>query len=243
MDDLNTPPPRHRPPGLTGVMDLLNGKISIPNFLANKEAPASQAIGSYYCAKGLGCGRLVNPVRLDLHSQYYVSGNELRSYGTRLMINIIEQIGRFVFGLLDYRIQINAISDRDGGVQGGHASHQTGLDADISYLQKDHSRQFKLVVSHGVMTSEVLKEPQFELWQQLTATNLIDFIFVHQAVKHAFCQYAKELGDINSGNLRQTLRRLSIENQHDNHWHMRLMCTPDNPRCRKDLLPADRPGC
>ncbi len=220
------------------------GQIVAPKF---DGPPANQAFCfAHYDKKNLDrtCdyGRLANPTPLDLDSPHFqvMSKPTGKYFGTRVLVSILEQIGRFVYNMLDgYRLQINSLSDADGGKQrGGHASHQNGMDADISFIVSRDLPQLNHVTSGGRLKPAFMMAAQWNLWKALTKTELVSYIFVSPVIKRATCAHARSTGDIDTALGRETLRRLYNESNHTDHWHLRLKCTGDNPRCRDNGDPV-----
>jgi len=196
------------------------------------DGPGNQAIGYHS-----GPGSLIRASQLDLDSPYYkvVNTNQREYYGARIMIDVIEMIGRAVTDMLSgYRIWVNAISDYNGGKQIVSKSHQNGLDADISYIVQDQSQQLRsIVLPSGKLWNSFHMQEQWELWKKLINTNLVFYIFVSSEIKQAACQHARATGEFNRKDVEDTLKRLYVVRGHANHWHMRLRCL-DNPRCKGD---------
>jgi penicillin-insensitive murein DD-endopeptidase len=134
-----------------------------------------------------------------------------------------------------------------GPLLGGHASHQTGLDADLWYmpmpthsLSAEEREQLSSanMVDHKTLTVDktVWSEAQVKLLQLVASYPEVARIFVHPAIKKALCETA--------GTDRTWLQKIRPWYQHDDHFHIRLNCPPGSPACVAQApVPAADDGC
>ena len=135
---------------------------------------------------------------------------------------------------------------RGGPLNGGHASHQIGLDVDLwltpepGHVLDIDERERLSAVSMLRPDSRSLDPARFDQRQIAlieTAANEPDVerIFVHPAIKQALCAAA--------GNDRTWLRKVRPWWGHDDHIHVRLSCPQSQPDCRPQEPPPPGDGC
>ncbi|HMJ98661.1 MAG TPA: penicillin-insensitive murein endopeptidase, partial [Reyranella sp.] len=135
---------------------------------------------------------------------------------------------------------------RGGPAVSGHASHQTGLDADIWFerqpgpplapAQRENPRLRSLVraddngIDDGVFTQQ-----HVTLLRLAAEMPQLDRIFVNKWIKQRLCQTV-------TGN-RAWLNKLVVWVGHDEHFHIRLHCPPGNPQCKPQAGYYADDGC
>ncbi len=135
---------------------------------------------------------------------------------------------------------------RGGPMLTGHASHQTGLDADIwltpmpdRRLTLEERETFPALSMLRAGTRQVDPErfgaAQIALLRRAAGMGEIARIFVHPAIKQALCERA--------GADRAWLAKLRPWWGHDAHFHIRLRCPADEPLCRDQEPPPAGDGC
>jgi penicillin-insensitive murein endopeptidase len=123
---------------------------------------------------------------------------------------------------------------RGGPMPGGHASHQSGLDADIwfhkfSPKRKMTDRQREHLYGRSVLRKNFLEIDERK-WDETYTKQLMWFagqpeterIFVNAAIKRRLCKQFP--GD-------PRLARLRPWFFHDDHFHLRLKCPENEPGC------------
>ncbi|MGE3975715.1 MAG: penicillin-insensitive murein endopeptidase [Bdellovibrionales bacterium] len=146
------------------------------------------------------------------------------------------------------RLLIGDLTSQRGGKAGGHSSHQNGLDADIAYfnIARRHTNvgeraDFQSMVVNGKISPEFDIERNVALLKGLYGSGRVARIFVHSAVKKAFCSYFKSKGvDVQKNDL---LRRLIIYPNHHHHMHVRISCPLKSPTCVNQAPPTETSGC
>lgn len=129
-----------------------------------------------------------------------------------------------------------------GRFNGGHASHQTGLDVDI-FLQLPQTRwtssqllvpqALDLVASDGKHVVPSLWSPQISQLIKLAAEDSeVTRIFVNPAIKQQLC--------LDAGSDRQWLRKVRPWFQHRAHMHVRLRCPAGSLECGSGAAAARR---
>lgn len=134
---------------------------------------------------------------------------------------------------------------RGGPLPWGHASHQTGLDADIWLDLRPKPRvpaaqREELSIPSLVLPDESAVDPA--RWTPRHATLIriaaeapgLDRLLVNPAIKRRLC--ADHGGE-------PWLRRVRPWRGHDSHMHLRLRCPADSPECRDIAPPPPGDGC
>jgi penicillin-insensitive murein endopeptidase len=169
-----------------------------------------------------------------------------RNYGHPALVAFVGDFGRRVEAA---RLGTAVIADmnqpRGGPMSFAHASHQTGLDADIwlrldlpamSREARESLEEIKFVdYSERDVRTDVWTRGQAELVRLAATDPRVSRIFISPAIKRALC--AADWAD------RDWLRKVRPWYGHDGHMHVRLGCPADSPQCRdqKELPPGD--GC
>ena len=165
--------------------------------------------------------------------QYYASG---------LMIRLISQVSQHFQELHRAKspvLIVNALSRRGGGPLGSHSSHQNGLDADIVYLGED---KWQSVIVKGRVKDDFDYALNYDFFKILTETGFVNRIFVDSRIKRGMCQWVRDQGLMETEEAKEVLTKLRSWSGHDDHFHLRLVCSPFYPRCRDQTLPQGL-GC
>ncbi len=146
--------------------------------------------------------------------------------------------------------RIGSIAKQLGGNFPTHKSHQNGLDADISFLGQ--SKYESVLDDQGNVTEKFQPEKNWEYWRQLTAQrfaengrvkSIVALILVAPEIKKFMCAWAKEKNLLNDPLSREVLQRLHPTAGHDDHFHLRLHCSPYHTQCVKNFGPRAEIGC
>jgi penicillin-insensitive murein endopeptidase len=185
-----------------------------------------------------------------------------RRYGSQGLIELLERSAAEIARLHPEgeRLQIGDIAAIGGGPIRGHASHQNGLDADLVYYRTSHREQSAADGDAGFIETFVTGEGadhadvagthaspdldvarSWELIKLLSASHRLARIFMHPAIKRAFCQEARSRGELQSES--RTLSRLRPLDNHDDHMHVRISCPTESPGCVPQPEPDADPGC
>jgi penicillin-insensitive murein DD-endopeptidase len=133
-----------------------------------------------------------------------------------------------------------------GPLLGGHASHQTGLDADLWYMaMPSHvltsEEREQLAAANMVDQKTLTVNPsvwtaaQVKLLKRIASYPEIVRVFVHPAIKKALCEGA--------GTDRVWLQKIRPWYKHDDHFHIRLNCPPNSPACVAQAPTTSGDGC
>lgn len=135
---------------------------------------------------------------------------------------------------------------RGGPMLTGHKSHQLGLDADIWFkpmpakrLTAAEREKFEPLLLANDRSTEVIAENWNEGFVRLVRRAAkypeVERIFVHPAIKKAFCQAA--------GTDREWLQKVRPMWLHNYHFHVRMHCPADSPGCVPQKPPIPEDGC
>lgn len=211
--------------------------------------PQGQVLGFY------SNGRLHDATPLTREGRGFVHlfQHRARGFGSAGLVTIIHEVSgamaeQFPGG---ERLQVGDLSQEKGGQITRHASHQNGLDADIVYFRVDRREQRdepqtndfeESFVKNGKVTANFDFERNWALMRAFVATGRTQRVFVDRAIKAAFCDYARKIGEFESG--AEILRRMRPYPNHDDHLHLRLTCpAATSPKCLpQEELPAGT-GC
>ncbi len=206
-----------------------------------------QAVGFY------SRGRLQEAANLGDSDGYllklFISRN--RGWGTSALTGTLSQVAltmkqSFPDG---ERLQIGDITQKSGGQITRHASHQNGLDVDLSYFRLNRREQDptyekgfdETFVKNNLITGNFDVDRNWNLVFHLVSTGRINRIFVGTAIKRAFCQYAIDMRE--HAIITETLRRLRPYPNHDDHMHVRFNCPSDDSDCVSQIDPPIGDGC
>jgi penicillin-insensitive murein DD-endopeptidase len=148
------------------------------------------------------------------------------------------------------RIQVADIAAAHGGsLEPDHNSHQNGLDADIAYIRADGTEQDpnfadgfqEVFVKDGRLTPNFDMPRNWALVKAFVASGRVNRMFVNEVVKQAFCDYARQTGELDSA--QETLRRLRPYEGHMDHVHVRITCPLKSPNCSPQEEVPDGNGC
>jgi len=231
---------------LLALLALLVSSVSLaatPWQKITQPVPGSaQSIGAF----SNGC--IVGAQALPLQSASYqvMRTDQRRYFGHPDLVQFIQRLGGQTSAQGMGTLLIGDMGMPAGGrFNGGHASHQSGLDVDI-YLQLPKTRWSAAQLRKPQALDLVSRDGRQvvpSLWQaeigdliRLAAQDRdVTRIFVNPAIKQRLCQDA--------GTDRDWLRKVRPWFQHRAHMHVRLRCPADSPECEDQPLPPDGDGC
>ncbi len=205
------------------------------------QAPSSghaRAIGSH--ARGCIGGAVALPVE-GAGYQVLRPGRH-RHYGHPRLIRFVEDLGRKVAASGLGTLLVGDLAQPRGGPMAyGHGSHQSGLDVDLWFrlqplvaAERENPQPIGMVQPDGTVSS-AWTGAQARLLKLAAAAREVDRIFVNPAVKRAMCRSA--------GGDRLWLRKLRPWRGHDQHFHVRLRCPDDSPKCKAQPPMSPGDGC
>lgn len=199
----------------------------------------SNAIGSY--SNGCMTGAKALPIAGDGYID--MRRNRNRYYGQPELIQFIRDLGRYTKSHHQRKHLIGDLSQPRGGrMNFGHSSHQIGLDVDI-WMQTlpvkqsvNPYRDMKSVVdkiSGTIKGGYLPKTTRDALYYSATRPNVAR-IFVNPVVKLNLCQTETDTAWLN---------KLRPWWGHDEHFHVRLRCSANQPLCKNQKAPPPGDGC
>lgn len=135
---------------------------------------------------------------------------------------------------------------RGGPMLTGHASHQSGLDADLWLMpmpdrrltraEREDLSALNIVRPDGRDIEPTLWTPDYIAFLRLLAREpRVERLFVNAAIKKALCRDVKQD--------RAWLAKVRPMWGHNYHVHLRLTCPADAPDCAPQDKPAPGDGC
>lgn len=208
------------------------------NLWAEVSEPAGgppRSIGGY--SKGCLAGGERLPARGD--GFRVAEPDRARTTAHPSMIAFLRDLGREVARRKLGVLPIGDLSQPRGGpAPNGHASHQTGLDADIWYADgRGDGRPKKVAmvdVAHNRPTAAFGKRVE-RIVAIAAGDPRVDRVFVNPVLKRELCARA--------GADRSWLRKVRPWWLHHEHFHVRLACPADSPDCQPQSPIAAGDGC
>lgn len=227
-------------------LDLKGGGIAIGNPQGTVVTnPDGSVTGSY--------GRLANASVLPARGEGFESVSDPdSSAGTGHMISLIVNSAAAIHQAYpDVIVRIGDIARTQGGYfYPPHKSHQNGLDADILFMG---ARNWESVLDpDGQVTSRFDFVKNWQYWRSITAQqfsrngkveSILSMILVAPEIKIALCQWANANAMLEDPLNREVMRRLRPTEGHDDHFHIRLQCSPYHAECTGSFGPPKETGC
>jgi penicillin-insensitive murein DD-endopeptidase len=213
-----------------GLAGLALAKGPTPWQTVKTPAPGpAQSIGEY--SGGCVQGALALPPQGE---GYQVARpKRLRHFGHPLLVDFVQTLGREVRAAKLEPLRVGDLSQPRGGrAPGAHASHQTGLDADLWYASVPSG---SIVDAKGQRIQKKLA-PRVRTLLRLAASDArVSRVFVNPLIKRDLCASA--------GSERAWLEKIRPWYGHDAHFHVRLLCPADSGACQgqEPIPPGD--GC
>ena len=137
-------------------------------------------------------------------------------------------------------VYVGDISRKGGGhFHPPHKSHQNGLDADVVYMGQT---TFKSVLDpQGNVTARFDRGKNWQYWRMLVAqqivrqgrpTSVVSMILVGPKLKEDLCRWTKEQRMLSDPLNIEVMKRVRATGGHDDHFHLRLHCSPYHERCQ-----------
>jgi len=209
---------------------------------ADGPAPGpAQAIGGY----AAGC--LSGGVALPGEGAGYqvIRMSRQRNFGHPALVGFVKDFGVKVAAAgLGTALIADMAQARGGPMSFGHASHQSGLDADVwlrldlppmGRAAREHLEEIKYVDYDDRRVTADWSAKQAEMIRIAAADPRVSRLFVSPAIKQALCR--KEWKD------RDWLGKLRPWHGHDGHMHVRLSCPPGSAQCEEQRELPDGDGC
>ncbi|MGR3807596.1 penicillin-insensitive murein endopeptidase [Pasteurella testudinis] len=195
---------------------------------------------------GYSNGCIIGAQPLPLRGEGYqvIRAQKNRYYGHPELLAYLQRLGKKAKQSGLKNVLVGDMGMAAGGrFSSGHASHQTGLDADIWLRFGPLSDQQALTPTATLMVNRKAQRVDENVWSndQTTLIRLaaqdpkVDRIFLNPAIKLKLCQTVQ--GD------RTWLRKIRPWFGHDAHLHVRLICPQGASHCEAQApIPAGE-GC
>ena len=228
---------------------LLALAASSTGFAATPWQKITQPIpGTTQSIGGFSNGCIIGADALPLQSDSYqvMRTDQRRYFGHPDLVQFIQRLSSRVHDRGLGTVLIGDMGMPAGGrFNGGHASHQIGLDVDI-FLQLPQTRwtsaqllkpqALDLVSADGKRVVDARWSPQIDSLIKLAAQDSdVTRIFVNPAIKQKLCEDA--------GSDRDWLRKVRPWFQHRAHMHVRLRCPAGSLECQDQPAPPPGDGC
>lgn len=236
---------QHRAPSAVQMGNPADSRVAKHLFGAASRPSGgeAQSIGAY--AAGCQAGAVALPETGPTWQAMRLSRN--RNWGQPELVDFLQDLSQTAATLPGWNgLYVGDMSQPRGGpMSSGHASHQTGIDADIWMLpatRLDLSRAERESLSsiamdrrNGAYINDSWS-PQHEALLRAAASDpRVARIFIFPAAKVAMCDSAT--GD------RSWLRKIRPWAGHNTHFHVRLNCPAGDTSCQaQDPIPAGD-GC
>lgn len=210
------------------------------------------AIGASQAKPPAAYGTLEHASLLPAKGEGFIRlGNDEGHYGTGHMISLLQYASAdFARTHSGEAVRFGSIAKQFGGNFPSHKSHQNGLDADVLFLGQ--TKWGSVLDAQGNVTEKFQPEKNWEYWRQLTSQriaedgrvkSIVALILVAPEIKKFMCNWAKERNLMNDPLSREVLQRLHPTAGHDDHFHLRLHCSPYHTQCVKNFGPRNEIGC
>lgn len=157
----------------------------------------------------------------------------LRNFGHPLLVEYVQTLGREVRAAGLEPLRVGDLSQPRGGrAPGAHASHQTGLDADLWYASVPAGS----IVDTKRKRIQAKVAPRVRTLLRLAASDArVSRVFVNPLIKRDLCDSV--------GSERAWLEKIRPWYGHDAHFHVRLLCPADSSECTAQEAVPPGDGC
>jgi penicillin-insensitive murein endopeptidase len=227
---------------LVGVWMLAAGGIAVADAPAS---PRSSSIGTPDHGRLIGAVRLRQSDSVRFVRYYTARGNV---YATPELTALLERVGQRVGTLFPgARLSVGELSRRRGGDIAGHAGHESGREADVSFYLLDQRGMPHEPERYATIRADGTAEPPFESLRldEVRTWALVDalladadvpvvLIYVSNPVRERLLAAGRAAGagPATLERAAQVMRQPASGHPHANHLHIRIACPAD-----------DRPGC
>jgi penicillin-insensitive murein endopeptidase len=196
-------------------------------------------------------GKLERGVKLreNEHLRYVTEyGGTGHFFGAWQLVQLLERAAHAVSSKLPgTRLSVGELSKQDGGDLPGHASHESGRDADLGFYMLDAAgRSYQAYAfarfderGQGLAPNIGLRMDMARNWEliaRLVADGeaRVQFVFVAPAIRSLLLAEGKRRGasEVVLNRAARVMVRPSEKHPHGNHFHLRIYCAPsDRPKC------------
>ncbi len=191
----------------------------------------SEAIGGY----SNGCVRGAAALKRRGDNFRLARPRRRRNFGHPLTVSFVEELAAKMKKKKLGSLSVGDLSQPRGGpAPSGHASHQSGLDADLWYLTPTRRGGARTLVDRKRERITRHWSARVRAVLELAATDArVARIFVHPIIKRELCRVAAK----------PWLRKLRPWWGHDSHFHVRLACPPGDDECEPQAPLPLGDGC
>ncbi|SFD64879.1 penicillin-insensitive murein endopeptidase [Roseivivax sediminis] len=229
----------------TPVSAVVSSK-SAKQLFGHEPGPSNQRpepIGFY--SKGCAAGNVQLPETGPTWQAMRLSRN--RNWAQPITVDYLQDLSRFAAQQPGWAgLYIGDLSQPKGGpMLTGHASHQSGLDADIWMLppkrldltraERESISSISMRRQKGAFTNSGWTRAHHEIMKRAASDPRVARIFVFPGAKVKMCN--DETGD------RSWLRKIRPWYGHHYHFHVRLNCPDGATNCRDQDPPPAGDGC
>ena len=231
--------------GFLSIVSAVAGEPAKFLFALQAQPTSGQAepYGSY--AKGCLAGAVALPETGPGWQAMRLSRN--RNWGHPETVAFIERLSQQAARLGWPRLYVGDVSQPRGGpMNGGHRSHQIGLDVDIwlripapaalTKAERETISSDSVVRPDRLAVNDAWRPEHRALIRIAAEDRAVARIFVNAAIKKALCESEPE-------NSRDWLRKVRPWWGHDSHFHARLNCPANARDCIPQELPPPGDGC
>lgn len=213
--------------------------LSVLILLGAGQLIASESIGQY------SKGSLRDSLSLDRNDYGFQHVRRSRDafHGHDHMVEFLKDISSESFSKGTGQLLVSDISSDHGGALSGHASHQIGLDVDIWFWRPDDSetdlpddvRENKSApiyldpATNKFVTNRTWDSRLDRVLQDVASDSRVARIFVNPGVKKRLCTLFPN---------QKWLKKIRPWWRHHEHFHVRLNCPKDSPKCVAQSAPA-----
>lgn len=212
-------------------------------YISTASDQPSEAIGGY--ARGCQAGAVQLPETGPTWQAMRLSRN--RNWAQPVTVDYVQDLSRFAATLPGWQgLYVGDMSQPRGGpMLTGHASHQSGLDADIWMLppqrldltrtERENISSISMRRERGAYTNSDWTDAHMRLLREAASDPRVARIFVFPGAKVAMCGW--ETGD------RRWLNKIRPWWGHHYHFHVRLNCPNGDRNCEDQAPPPPGDGC
>ena len=185
-------------------------------------------------------GSLLGASLLAKEGEGYVrSSSDATSWGAGSMISLLENSSALYMQTYNpsVKIYIGDISLQTGGKYSPHSSHQNGLDVDVLYM--GNKRYDSVFDKDGNLTDRYNYQANWDYWRIVVSqqilkndkpVSIVSMILVDPKLKELIDIWAQAQNFTDPLDA-EILKLLRPTVAHDDHFHLRLRCSPYHPQC------------
>lgn len=221
--------------------------VAVPAYANDWSVPANPASGPAEAIGGYSRGCVRGAAALPMRGPGFqvIHPSRKRYFGHPDLIAVLRDLGKKLerAGMRPLPVA-DLAQPRGGPAPSGHASHQTGLDADLWFrpAPRRMSRRKRETLPHHAVV-DIRRKRRTRYWSRRVGKLLrfaaedprVNRIFVNPIIKRELCKRTR--GD------RSWLRKVRPWYGHAAHFHVRLSCPAGSDQCKpQGPLPAGD-GC